>query len=59
MRPLLVIVLDELGGEMVEVALPQHDEVVQAFVPARLDEPLVAALSCLLTSGGPSNFLTG
>lgn len=33
MRPLFVAVLDELGVEMVEMALAEHDEVVQALVP--------------------------
>lgn len=33
MRPVLVAVLDELGVELVEMALAEQDEVVQALVP--------------------------
>ena len=40
MRAPSVVIVDELGDEVVEMPLAKNKEVIEAFLPERLDEPL-------------------
>ncbi len=62
-RPLLVVVGDYLGDDVVHVLLAKHNEVVEALLLQRLDEPLhegirVERTVVGLLDYGPADFNT-
>ncbi len=57
LRPESVVVIDEDRDEVIEMPLPEHDEVVEQFLPQRLVEPLHERYGVGRSAGPWPNFI--